>query len=100
MKSLTSKLEALETERQQLLAGGAILHDCWVGRSVPGGTASANAKPHYQLRSRQAIFNGRKSQYLSALEVEDVNAQIARGRQLKKIDKQIAIWLNASIVLR
>ena len=31
MKTLVSKLEALETERQQLLSGGDVLHDCWVG---------------------------------------------------------------------
>ncbi|WP_204137408.1 DNA N-6-adenine-methyltransferase [Halomicronema sp. CCY15110] len=58
--------------------------DAWIDSSKPGGNARGSPAPQYRLRSRQPIFNGRKSRYLRPAEVAEVRAAIARGRSLQQ----------------
>lgn len=58
--------------------------DAWIDTSKPGGNARGSPSPQYRLRSRQPIFNGRKSRYLRPAEVAEVRVAITRGRSLQK----------------
>ncbi len=88
LKKLQSALDALNTERSRVQSEGWYLQDCWLVQVKPGGTARTNHL-YWQLRSRKAIFNGKKLKHLKQNEVDDYKAAIARGRQLKQIDRQI-----------
>ncbi|MBW4470611.1 MAG: hypothetical protein KME45_09420 [Stenomitos rutilans HA7619-LM2] len=81
-------LEALKTQRAQVVEEGWFLQHCWLVQVKPGGTAQTNCK-YWQVRSRQPLFNGKTLKHLKAHEVEAYSAAIARGRQLKQIDRQI-----------
>ncbi|MBD2058119.1 hypothetical protein H6F88_19230 [Oculatella sp. FACHB-28] len=85
---LLENLKTLEAERVKISGEGDVLFDCWIAQSKPGGTARTNTA-HWQLRSRKAQFNGRKSKYLKASEVGQYEAAIARAEQLKKLNWQI-----------
>jgi hypothetical protein len=65
-----------------------VLFDCWIAASKPGGTARTQ-KAHYQLRSRKPMFDGKKSKYLKIAEMRQYETAIARGKQLKQMDRQI-----------
>lgn len=61
--------------------------DCWIAKAKPG--SKKNKYP--RLKSRKPIFDGKKTEYLSIhgsalAEAEDA---IARGRTIKKLNKQI-----------
>ncbi|MBD2067354.1 hypothetical protein H6F93_07395 [Leptolyngbya sp. FACHB-671] len=84
---LLENLKTLEAERAKIGSEGDVLFDCWIAQSKPGGTARTNAT-HWQLRSRKAQFDGRKSKYLKAFEVGQYEAAIARGKQLKELKRQ------------
>jgi hypothetical protein len=85
---LLENLKALEAERARISREGDVLFDCWLAVSKPGGTAKTT-NAHWQLRSRKAQFNGKKSKYIKAAEVGQYEAAIARGKQLKQLDQQI-----------
>ena len=85
---LLKTLEDLEAERTRISGEGDVLLDCWLAESKPGGTARSQ-KAHWQLRSRKAQFNGKKSKYVRAADVEQYEAAIARGKQLRQLDRQI-----------
>ncbi|MDF5731826.1 MAG: hypothetical protein PUP92_28420 [Rhizonema sp. PD38] len=79
-KKLQSALDALITERSRVQSEGWYLQDCWLVQVKPGGTARTNHL-YWQIRSRRAIFNGKKLKHLKQNEVDDYRAAIARGRQ-------------------
>jgi hypothetical protein len=85
---LLEKLKAMEAESYRIREEGDVLFDCWMAESKPGGTARSN-NAHWQLRSRKAQFGGKKSKYVKASEVGQYEAAIARGKQLKELDRQI-----------
>lgn len=85
---LLEKLKSLEAERSQISSEGDVILDAWLAQSKPSGTARTS-KPHWQLRSRKPQFGGKKSKYLKAAEVSQYEAAIARGKQLKELDRQI-----------
>ena len=87
-EKLQSALDALNIERAQIKSEGPYLQNCWLVQVKPGGNARTNRK-YWQVRSRQAMFNGKTLKHLRADEVEDYRAAINRGRQLKQIDRQI-----------
>jgi hypothetical protein len=87
-EKLQSALDALNIERAQIKSEGWYLQHCWLVQVKPGGNARTNRK-YWQVRSRQAMFNGKTLKHLRADEVEDYRAAINRGRQLKQIDRQI-----------
>ena len=85
---LLEHLKTLQAEKARVSNEGTVLVDCWIAISKPGGTArSTNA--HWQLRSRKPQFAGKKSKYLKAAEIGEYEAAIARGKQLKQLNKQI-----------
>jgi len=88
LEELQSDLDALNTQRAQVVEGGWFLQHCWLVQVKPGGTAHTNCK-YWQVRSRQPLFNGKTLKHLKADEVEDYRAAIERGRKLKQIDRQI-----------
>ncbi len=85
---LLEKLKTLKAEKVRIIAEGDVLFDCWLAASKPGGTARSN-KAHWQLRSRKAQFDGKKSKYIKVAEVGQYEAAIARGKQLKQLGRQI-----------
>ncbi|WP_414581410.1 hypothetical protein [Scytonema sp. PCC 10023] len=88
LEKLQSALDALNTERVRIAGEGWYLQNCWLVQVKPGGNARTDRK-YWQARSRQAIFDGKMLKHLKPDEVEDYKAAIARGRQLKEIDRQI-----------
>lgn len=87
---LLETLKNLEAERVRISNEGDVLFSCWLAPSKPGGTArTSNA--HWQLRSRQPQFNGKKSKYIKASEVGQYEAAITRGKGLRQIDKEIEL---------
>lgn len=70
--------------------------DAWVGQCHSGGNARGNVATQYQLRSRQSIFNGKKSCYVKVNELEEARAAVKRGRELKKLERQLE-QVNAQI---
>ncbi|HEY9612475.1 hypothetical protein [Allocoleopsis sp.] len=87
-KKLQSDLNALYVERAHIKSEGWYLQHCWLVQVKPGGNARTNRK-YWQVRSRQAMFDGKMLKHLRADEVEDYRAAINRGRQLQQIDRQI-----------
>ena len=90
IEGLQAELAALEAERLRIANAGFCLQHCWLVQVKPGGTARTN-RQYWQVRSCQAIFDGKKLKHLKPEEVEDYKAAIARGKQLKQIDRQIKI---------
>jgi hypothetical protein len=88
LQVLKQELATLQAERMRISGEGEVLLDCWVAQSGAGGTA--RTKKHYwQVRSRNPIFDGKKSKYLKAHEVAEYEAAIARGKRIKALSKEI-----------
>lgn len=88
LDELISALSLLYLERKELRAEGWYLQNCWLVQVKPAGTARTN-RYYWQVRSRQAMFNGRKLKHLKDSEVEKYKAAIARGQKLSQIDHEI-----------
>ncbi len=88
VEKLQSALDALNTKRSQIAGEGWYLQHCWLVQVKPGGNARTDRK-YWQVRSRQPMLEGKTLKHLKSDEVEDYRAAIARGRQLKQIDRQI-----------
>ena len=88
VKKLQSALDTLNTKRSQIAGEGWYLQHCWLVQVKPGGNARTDRK-YWQVRSRQPMFDGKTLKHLKSDEVEDYRVAIARGRQLKQIDRQI-----------
>jgi hypothetical protein len=88
IEELQFTLDRLKTERDQLAAGWVLYH-CWLVQVKPGGTARTDSK-YWQVRSRQPMFAGKTLKHLKPNEVEAYRSAIERGRQLKRLDCQIA----------
>jgi hypothetical protein len=85
---LLDQLTTLQAQQAEVRAQGIALFDCWIAQSKPAGTARTD-NHHWQLRSRIAQFNGKKSRYLKRGEVAQYRAAIARGQKLKHIEQEI-----------
>ena len=88
LEELKTALEILDLERAKILSEGWYLQNCWLVQVRPGGTARTS-RQYWQVRSRQAVFNGKMVKHVKDNELEDYKAAIDRGRQLKEIDRQI-----------
>jgi hypothetical protein len=88
VEKLQSALDTLNAKRSQIAGEGWYLQHCWLVQVKPGGNARTDRK-YWQVRSRQAMFDGKTLKHLKPDEVEDYKSAIARGRQLKQIDRQI-----------
>lgn len=87
LAELAAELSQLEQGIEDLKKQGDILLDCRIDSSKPGGTAGPSARPHHRIRYK-VPHNGKKSQYLKPSEVAEKMAAIARGKDLKKLEKQ------------
>lgn len=81
-------LDSLDREREQVASQGWYLQHCWLVQVKPGGNART-ARKYWQVRSRKALFDGKKLKHLKPELVEDYKTAIERGRQLAAIDRQI-----------
>ena len=88
VEKLQSALDALNTKRSAISGEGWYLQHCWLVQVKPGGNARTDRK-YWQVRSRQPMFDGKTLKHLKSDEVENYRVAIARGRQLKQIDRQI-----------
>jgi hypothetical protein len=88
LKKLQSALDNLNRERARIVSEGWYLQHCWLVKVKPGGTARTNHQ-YWQVRSRQPMFDGKTLKHLKPFEVDDYQAAIVRGRQLKQIDCHI-----------
>jgi len=88
VEKLQSALDALNTKRSAIAGEGWYLQHCWLVQVKPGGNARTERK-YWQVRSRQPMFDGKTLKHLKSDEVENYRVAIARGRQLKQIDRQI-----------
>jgi len=87
LNSLQAELSILVVERTWIEKQG-YLQGCWVAQYKPGGSARTE-KVYWQARSSQAMFDGKKAKHLKASEVSEYQAQIARGRRLRQLNRQI-----------
>lgn len=87
LRELETQLAQLESRISQLRAEGILL-DCRLSSAKPGGTASRGAKTQYRKRFTTPQANGKKSEYVPAEDVGKVRADIKRGREYKKLEKQ------------
>jgi len=85
---LLATLESLEAERTRIRNEGEALFDCWISSFTPAGTARTS-NSYLQLRTSKPMSNGKKSKYLKAGEVAHYRAAIARGKQLRQLEKEI-----------
>ena len=87
-RQLKSELEELAAEvssiREQVY-----YQQAWVGECRPSGNARGRVSTQYQLRSRQSLFDGKKSRYLKASEVPAARAAVERGRRLLQLEQQL-----------
>ena len=88
VEKLQSALDTLSTKRSAIAGEGWYLQHCWLVQVKPGGNARTDRK-YWQVRSRQPMFDGKTLKHLKSDEVENYRVAIARGRQLKQIDRQI-----------
>lgn len=87
-QALLEKIASLQSQQAEIRAQGYVLLDCWIAQSKPSGTARTD-NAHWQLRSRKAQFSGKKSKYLKASEVGQYEEAIARGKELKRLEREI-----------
>ncbi len=88
LQDLHQALTTLQAERTRISSEGEVLLDCWVAQTGAGGTARTG-NLYWQVRSRNPIFDGKKSKYLKASEVAEYEAAIARGKRIKALGKEI-----------
>ncbi|MBD2028268.1 hypothetical protein [Leptolyngbya sp. FACHB-711] len=81
---MKARLAELETEIAALQAAGEIVLNGRIDFSVPGGT-TVRGQPSVQRRLR---IPGQKARYLRESQVEELQAAIDRGRQLKKLERE------------
>ena len=92
---LRSRLAELELSVKELKVSGECLQGVRLEKSRPGGTASINSKANQQYARLRAgkgkvLSNGKKSRYVPKGQISEVEAAIARGKQLTKLEKEIA----------
>lgn len=93
MEGLYQQLHSLETRAAEIRKSD-YLQDCWLERTAAGGTARGKGREpgrYATLRSRKVELRpGRKFCYVPIEQVEKVEAQIERGRELRQVEKKIA----------
>ncbi|MBD1999243.1 hypothetical protein H6G00_21955 [Leptolyngbya sp. FACHB-541] len=87
-QTLLEKIASLQSQQFKIREQGDVLLDCWIAQSKPSGTARTD-NSHWQLRSRKPQFGGRKSKYLKPSEVGQFEEAIARGKELKRLEREI-----------
>lgn len=92
---LRSRLAELEASVKSLKSRGECLQGVRLEKSTPGGTASINSNATQQYARLRAgkgkvLPNGKRSRYVPKDQISEVEAAIARGKQLTKLEREIA----------
>ena len=86
IRELSEQLEHLQAEVAQIKESGDIITDARIDSSKPGGVkVGENASIQHRLR-----IKGKPAKYLKAEQVAEYQAAINRGRQLKRLNREIA----------
>lgn len=94
VQTLQAKLNALLSEAMEIRESGECLQGVRLESAAAGGTASGKSQTNCKygrLRSGKGklLPNGSKSQYVPLAELGEVEAAIARGKELTKIEREI-----------
>lgn len=95
LQDLRQQLAELEATVARIKGEGDYLQGVRLERSPAAGTASRNAQTaskYARLRSGKGNFlpNGKKSQYVAMADIGKIEAEIARGTELSKVEKEIS----------
>lgn len=77
-------LSALKREKERIENEG-YLSDCWIAKYSPANSD----KIYHQIRSRKAIFNGKKTKHIPNSELAYFQNLVQNGQLLQKIEKAI-----------
>lgn len=93
VETLQAKLNALQTEASRIRSEGECLQGVRLERSPAGGTASGKSQTNCKYGRLRAgkgklLSNGSKSQYVPLVELGKMEAAIARGRELTKLERE------------
>jgi hypothetical protein len=94
LPELKAQLATLETQAAAIRGSGDCLQGLRLEKAAAGGTASEKSISNYKYGRLRAgkgklLSNGQKSQYVALAELGNVEAAIARGRELSKVEKEI-----------
>lgn len=94
LPELKAQLATLETQATAIRGSGECLQGVRLERAAAGGSASIKSQQNYKYGRLRAgkgklLPNGAKSQYIALAELGSMEAAIARGRELSKIEKEI-----------
>lgn len=87
LESLRSQVTILEIERTWIKQQPFVV-GCWAVKYKPRGSARTE-NVYWQLRSNEPMFNGRRTKHLKSGEVAEFQTQIARGRRLRQLSRQV-----------
>ncbi len=90
MNYVDLKKEQVELEsRIKEIKAQPHFQNAWIGQCRSGGNARGNVTTQYQLRSRQPIFDGKKSRYLKTYQLQEAKMAIERGRELTNLELRL-----------
>ncbi|PZV12675.1 MAG: hypothetical protein DCF22_11965 [Leptolyngbya sp.] len=94
LPELKAKLATLETQVAAIRGSGECLQGVRLEKAAAGGSASSKSQSDYKygrLRCGKGnlLPNGQKSQYVPLAELGNVEAAIARGKELTKFQREI-----------
>ena len=95
LPELKAQLATLETQAAAIRGSGECLQGVRLEKAAAGGSASSKSQADYKYgRLRcgkgKALANGSKSQYVPLSELGNVEAAIARGKELTKVQREIS----------
>ena len=94
LPELKAQLATLEASATEIRESGECLQGVRLERAAAGGTASGKSQGAYKYGRLRAgkgklLPNGSKSQYVPLAELGNVEAAIARGKELTKVQREI-----------
>lgn len=90
-EALENRLDRLQALKSELESRGA-LQGCWIAQYRPAGTArfsQQTSTEYWQVRSREPIFDGRKTKHLNGQSLSTYRERVERGRELDKVEREI-----------
>jgi hypothetical protein len=81
---LEERLQALESELRQVSVSGAVMRGYWIDETTSRG------KTYYRLRWYRGEGQSDGSRAIAPADVPRLREQIARGNQVKKLEKELA----------
>lgn len=94
LPELKAQLAALEAREAEIRKSGECLQGVRLERAAAGGSASIKSQQNYKYGRLRAgkgklLNNGSKSQYVPLTELGSMEATIARGKELTKVQREI-----------